>query len=382
MPKRLTKTDLIGLLEPEIVSRLPDTDYVIEYVDPVQLVSHNRLDVGFLTLCLELTERSSELAREVCQHGFQAQWFDSLVDRDRPEEIHLEAITSAFEEQSNKLGPIGNDAPRSLVPVSSSGSILSGGDRVAAALHARKTIGIVRTGLPANSRDYNYFHHKHVPVSIIELAVLKTLDFLQNTYIVFLWPNSKEHWGEAESLFRNVVYRKDFEFSFQGALNLLRQCYRDMNWNEKELQHKRLKCFPCSLTARILIFQEGGGPERVREIKNEFRELCGVGYHSIHTGDSPEEAVRLGLYLLDGEPSQLINDANDRRGVSRERLDVLNERSFWKRRLERMKQEHAYFRSRPRERLIRKAGDILKGLGLYNIVRLYYRRVRRRKGRS
>lgn len=325
----ISKEKLVNLIEPGLLSRMQNKEYTVEKVAPQTLVTHNRLDIGFRTIYLELKETLPSLADEIYQHDLRSQTLGTLVDPDNSEKYNFEVFKKEFEKISSNIYRNGFDSKLTLIPVSTAGSILNGGHRLATALHFSKDVWVVRTDLPAICCDYDYFFKRSVPVDLIEMAALKLLDFAQDIFVAFLWPSGCNNWHEALNLFTNVIYQKEVEVTFQGAFNLLYQCYKNMDWIGSQengfagLEQKRLECFPQTMRFRFVIFQEPQGLKQVRNIKEKVRNINKIGYSSIHITDTNEEAKRLCQFLLNDNALHFLNYTTDFGGISAENLAEL-----------------------------------------------------------
>lgn len=313
----VSKESLVRRIEVGLIEEMNDCEYLVERASPELFVTSNRLDIGFRLLYLELIGSYSTLAEEIYYHDIRAQSLGTLVDPDNSNKNSFDKFKEVFKSIVHSIKREGFDSSKTLIPVSLSGSILNGGHRLSACLYTGEDVWIVRTGLPSISCDYNYFYNRSVPVFIIEMAVLKILEFAKNTHIAFLWPSGKENWSITEQLFTNEIYKKDIDLTFRGAFNLLYLCYRHMDWvgNENNnfagIQQKRLECFPQSLTVRMIIYQEPAGIIQTQKLKNKIREINGVGFSSIHITDTKEEIESISSFVLNCNGLHFLNNTTE-----------------------------------------------------------------------
>jgi hypothetical protein len=314
----IKKKDLIGLIEPHLFNKINDHEHIIEKINPKKLVTFNRLDIGFKTLFLELQSKNYSLANKIYKNDLRVQTKGSFVDPDNDEKDNFNLFKDVFVDIVNSLKKGGFNKKKSLIPVSKDGSILNGAHRFSAALHLNLDVWIVRTSLPSIYCDYNYFSKNLIPTEIIEMAVLKLLNYSNNTHIAFLWPSGEKNWEKSTRLFSNIIYKKDIDLTSHGAFNLLYKCYSHMHdWigtkenNFKGIQKKKIECFPSNFKVRYIIFQEPQGFEQVKKIKKKIREINNVGYSSIHITDNTMEITRLAHWLLNKNNFHFLNYTNN-----------------------------------------------------------------------
>ena len=241
----------------------------------------------------------------------------TLVDPDNLVKDSFDVFKNSFSQTHEDLRQNGFDQKKTLIPISSSGSIINGGHRLSAALNLGKDVWVLQTCLPAICCDYDYFYRRVVPVPLIEMAVTQLLKYPKHTHIAFLWPSGAGSFDQTEDLFTNVIYKAKKNVTFNGALNLLYECYGHMDWIGAEdagfpgLQQKRLECFPKDLNFIFIVFQEAAGIDRVRSIKDEIRKINGIGFSSVHITDTKDEVLRLANILLNDNSWHFINNSKN-----------------------------------------------------------------------
>lgn len=311
----LSKQQLVGKLEPSILERMPDVRYQIKWKRPEELVTWNRLDIGMRTSYLELKDKVPELASSIYYEDLRAQTLGSLVDPDNPSKSSFETFKNVFSDVSEEIYRNGFDSEKTLLPLAISGSILNGGHRLSAALAYNKPVACIETQIPPITCDYQYFFNRAVPQYIIEQAVLRLLRFMDDAFIAFLWPSGIKNIKQTVNLFHNKVYEKELILTNNGALNLLYQCYHHMEWigtkqtGYRGLYKKLFECFPETDTLTIIIFQAAGGLDEVRQIKQEVRDINGIGFSSIHITDTKEELIRLANLACNENGLHYLNNA-------------------------------------------------------------------------
>lgn len=312
----IERSNLKDRLAPGIYARLKSSAYPTRSVQPNELVTFNRLDIGMRTLYLELKGRVPKLAEKIYFEDLKAQSLGTLADPDNSGKHNFNIFRKVFDDVFASIINRGFDPDETLIPVSSSGSILDGGHRLSAALIAGKSVTCVETGLEPITCDYKYFYERDVPIEIIEMAVLQLIGLAENVFLAFLWPSGSLNFIETELAFTNVIYKKKIELTNKGAFNLLFQCYNHMDWvgsaesGYRGLQQKLVECFPRGGEVTVIAFQAPNGLSQVRDIKERVRQINAIGYSSVHITDSRKEALDIASLLFSHNGLHYLNHAD------------------------------------------------------------------------
>ena len=295
----LSKRQLAGRIESGILERMPDIEYQIKWKHPEELVTWNRLDIGMRTLYLELQDKVPDLASDIYYEDLRAQTLGGLIDPDNPSKSNFKIFKNFFSDVSKAIHSDGFDPEKTLLPLATSGSILNGGHRLSAALVHNKPVACIETQLPPITCDYQYFFDRAVPQNVIEQAVVQLSHFMDHGFVAFLWPSGARNIQQTAGLFGKKIYKKELALTNKGELNLLYQCYQHMEWigTEKDgypgLYQKLFECFPSTGKVTMIIFQAAGDLDEVKKIKQEVRDINGIGFSSVHITDTKEELLRL-----------------------------------------------------------------------------------------
>jgi hypothetical protein len=307
------KKDLVGLVEPHLLKQMNGREFIVEKKKSDKLVTYNRLDIGFKTLYLELINKFEKLADTIYKYDLGSQTLKTFIEPDNKKKNNFIVFKNVFSKILHNLKKDGFDKNNSLLPLSIDGAISNGSHRLSASLHLQMDVWTVQTKLTPLVVDYDYFFKRKVPVNIIEMAIYKWLSYAKNIHIAFLWPSGEKNWPEVEKLFSNVVYKKYIDLTFQGASNLLYQCYQGINWigsesnNFRGIQKKRMECFPRNLKVKIIFFQEHRGLKYVQKLKNSIRKINKMGFSSIHITDTKKEVDNISSFLLNDNTLHYLN---------------------------------------------------------------------------
>ena len=288
-----------------------------EIVDAKQLLTYNRLDLGFKLFFLDVWEYYPSLAKEIYKEDIRAQTIDSFIEPDTPEKNSFEAYLDDFINTYESIASEGFDHHTSLIPLASDGTIRNGAHRVASAIALGEKVAVKKQQLPSISPDFTVYHERNVDERITEIAVNKFIEYANDVYIAFLWPSGKAHLEKTQSLIDNVVYRKKISLTYKGAFNLLFELYKHMDWVGSEgdgwfgLKQKLTECFP-SLNGLVVLAFQGSSLEEVREIKEKIRDINGIGFSSVHITDTKEEAIEISELIFNDNGLHFLNFGDPR----------------------------------------------------------------------
>ena len=76
------------------------------------------------------------------------------------------------------------------------------------------------------------------------------------------------------------------------------------------IKQKLVKCFPENqYRIKVVVFQEDS-IDKVREIKEKIRNICKIGYNSVHITDRKEEVMRVSELIFNENGIHFLNYAN------------------------------------------------------------------------
>ena len=311
----IKKEKLKNLVEPFIYDDLQLESYKISKINASDLLVWNRFDLAFKLFYLDNKKQNMELARKIYIEDIKAQTVGKFEEKGSKDKSSIEKYIEIFTETYNNIDKIGFDDSKTVIPLSSNGSIINGAHRISSAIHLNKEVSCVHLDLPIMTCDYKYFFERDVSIDILDIVATQFIKYAQNTYVAFLWPSGVGSKKEAESKFSNIVYKKELTLTPNGAFNLLYELYKHMDWigNAKEsysgIQKKLVECFPNFNSFTVIVFQEES-LEKVRDIKEEVRKIYNIGYSSVHITDTKNEAVEISRFLLNDNALHFLNYRN------------------------------------------------------------------------
>lgn len=314
MDKQLKKNGLGNLIEPDIFRNFDSNSYDIQVSDPFELLKWNRLITAFDIFYLNNKDKNHQLAHKVYYERVRSATFDTFEEPGNVDKNSYEAYCEEFDNIFESISKQGFDKNRSIIPLAKNGSIINGSHRLASSIVSNKKVYSLKLDQDFIVDDYKVLLQRNIPINIVELAVCEFIKYSKNVYLAFLWPSSNKHLDSTIKKFNNVLYRKELELSTNGAFNLLTELYKHMDWSGNErnsyrgVNQKLVECFPSFEKFTVLAFQ-ANSIEDVRKIKDEVRDICKIGYSSIHITDNQEEAIRISQLLFNSNGLHFLNYA-------------------------------------------------------------------------
>ena len=317
----LSKNNLKGLIEPIVYDGIKDGTYKVSECDSSELLTWNRLDLGFKLFYLDNLTNNNSLALEMYKSDIGCQTMGAYKELGNDNKNSFNVYIKEFKKIYNSIKENGFDKNKTILPVTDSMSIINGSHRLASAIHLNKNISYVRLSSANMICDYTNYHKKNIPIEHIENAVNTFLEYSSNSYIAFLWPSGKKNEKKSISKFSEIIYKKELRLTPTGAENLLIELYKHMDWVGKEengypgVKKKLIECFPIFQPFTVVVFQSAN-IDKVREIKKAVREVNGIGFSSIHITDTKQETIDISKLLFNNNGLHFLNYARPYKYVS------------------------------------------------------------------
>jgi len=299
----IIKSKLFSRIEPFIYDKLDKEQYEFFEDKAIKLLTWNRLDLGFKLNYLELKDKVPNYAKDIYHQDIKSQTLGTFEEFGNKNKDSFEEYVKHFDTIYNNIKQNGFNSENSFVPLSDRNTIINGAHRVASLIYLEEKVKAVKLELPIMTCDYKYFFERNVPEYIIEAAVLKFIEYSENTFIAFLWPSGSHNLNESVTKFSKIIYKKSIKLDVKGAFNLLYHLYSHMSWvgnSENDYQgikQKLIECFPTFSPFTMIAFQSNS-IEDVKQIKSGVRSINNIGFSSIHITDTKEEAISISQLLL------------------------------------------------------------------------------------
>ena len=317
----ISKEKLLTLIDTHFHGDLEEDSYDTKQVYAQKLLTHNRLDLAFKLLYLEMKDENVEFATDIYVEHIRAFSLGKFTEPGNETKGSIELFIEAFNKTFEDIKLNGFNNSKSLVPLSINGTIANGAHRVASAIFLNKDVECIELDSYEHIYDYKFFYSRNISTEILDIVATKFVEYTDNTYIAFIWPRANSTDEQIEEVIPNIVYIKEFTLNSNGAHNLLSQIYYGEEWlgnvenNFAGAKGKLVECFTSFSPVKVVAFQAKSLDE-VLKIKENIRELFNVGKHSVHITDTKEEAIRTAEVIFNDNGIHFLNYAKPNRYIS------------------------------------------------------------------
>ncbi|MCM8525195.1 MAG: hypothetical protein NE327_01675, partial [Lentisphaeraceae bacterium] len=252
--------------------------------------------------------------------GINSKWAENLYKEhlhiwnnffeESPIKTCFEDFKNAFDNLIDDMAETGFNPEKGLIPLSYTASPLNGAHRIAAGLVNDEDVHCYLTDDPsAGQFDCSYYFfvtwRKHVAQGMtIPLSDPMALEYARlkpGCRLLCLFSHTVTKEQEIDEIILNYglpVYEKRFNLDEHGQVNLMRQLYKGEEWILDRSSYfygarvKASRCFAKGKHMRVMLFDPNSNADLV-QMKDDIRQLFGVGKDSIHINDTHEETVRL-----------------------------------------------------------------------------------------
>lgn len=298
----LSRKDACNFVDRHYESSLFDINEV-KVMSSLDLLTNKRLDLAFKLIYLDSVEKNKEYALSVYREHLKAFSLGSFKERGNESKENFDCFVAEFDSVFNSIKEYGYRSDVSLVPLSRTNHAINGAHRISSAIKLEQNIAAIILDHDEPFYDYNFFLERGVATNFVEDAVLKFIEYSDNTYIAFIWPSAIGHDELVIKQFKNIIYKKEIHLNFNGAHNLLAQLYAGEVWlgdcsdNYSGVIGKQVECFSTHGPVKIVVFQAENLDE-VLNIKENVRKIFNIGKHSIHITDTKREAIDIARLIL------------------------------------------------------------------------------------
>ena len=284
--------------------------YVIKTIKARQLLSPFRFDLFAKLFYARHRDQEPELAREVYIKHINAFNPDGR-EPGRDDKTSFEDFIKTYDDLLDYFKERDFDSTKSIVPVSSDGTILDGGHRVAALAFYDKdiTIAIFENVIPVCQFDYNYFKQRGLSQNICDIIAREIFYWIPNCFVACLWPrmgtdHQKQHAQGLLNQFALPFYYKSFDVTLNSLTLFIAEIYRRQPWVGAEANHfagakdKALNCYTKGNTLDLYFFATSKSLEDILQMKEEIRSFYPYEKHSIHITDNHEETDDIAFFSL------------------------------------------------------------------------------------
>ena len=213
------------------------------------------------------------------------------------------------------------DTPENHIPLAAH-SPLNGAHRIASGIVY--DVPVVTCGPTPHGRydcSAEYFRNKDnfvktgLTIPYLDAMALEYIRHRDKTRIATLFPRAGIDATKAMNILAKhceIVYHKTVELNALGAHNYIHTLYKNEPWlgnaqnNYPGAHEKKAGCF--DEDGEIVVFLvDRGTPESLRSAKEEIREICGIGNHSIHINDTYAETWTIATSVFNENSIHWLN---------------------------------------------------------------------------
>ncbi len=310
------------ILEPFLHKFLTKKEYEIYSIDPINLITYNRLDIIYKILFLEGIEANNSYKLEGYSEHIKAFNFGKFKEYGNSEKNSSKKFIQEFLSIDKNIYSNGFKIEKSVIPIANDGSILNGSHRVAASCFREKEISYVQLDHNPLIYNYQYFTNRLVNNNRLQDVIYNYIKLSNHCHIALIWPRSNIEDEVINKYFSKIVYQKKISLTLNGLDNLIKNVYKDEPWignidnNYGGSMSKTSLCFAKGRKLRFIVF-DNDNKQMILRIKEKIRRICGVGNHSIHTTDSKDESIKLARLLLYENSIIMLNKINKEINLSK-----------------------------------------------------------------
>ena len=317
---KYSKENLKGLIEPYLYQQLDQVDYLLENLDPYELISKSRFDLNAKLLFLDGFNRNNYDYEDLYYSFINAFTLGTFNEPGNINKNNFEIFKETFKDIFNSINNEEFNNNKSIIPISREGIILNGSHRLAAAINLKKRVTCIRLNIKAPCYDFKFFKNRQVSNDFLDQCAMKQIMISQDIFTAIIWPSGTKAKVIIEDIIPNIFYKKDLKISLNGLRNFISIVYENETWIgslEDGYSGSLLKALPCYSDSPIsLVLFKPYKSKDLSIIKSKFRQIAGIGKSSIHINDSHEEAVRICNTFLNKNTMHFLDKVKPIKGKS------------------------------------------------------------------
>lgn len=282
------------------------------WIQPIELLTHNRIDIIYKLLYVIYNKLLPEFSYEIYKQHLSIITNGLFKETDQ-EKKGLDSYIKSFNQVLKSINNNGFDSNISSVPLSNRHSVINGAHRVAASIYLNKKVFCTNTSNPISIYNYKYFKDRGLDDQILEFGVLKYIELKSKVFLALIWPSANKKINYLNS-FRSVIYEKKFKLNQNGAHNFLAQVYKEQKWigsfeNGYGGSYVKLSQSFKNFSPVHAIFFHSDSLKEVNKIKSDLRKKFKIKKASIHITDNDDETLDLAKYILNKNSLHFLNKA-------------------------------------------------------------------------
>ena len=302
----------------------PNTELKIEYVDPNQFLTAERIDLICKLIYIDCKVRKINLkfARYLYKEHIRAFSGGTFNEPGNEEKNSIDKYFECFNAMIDSIPKEGLSYEKSVVGVANKNHILDGSHRTAIAIYFKLKLPIVHIETKAiYNYDYSFFLSNGMSSDCLDYLAYQFVRYSNNVFTLCLWPRAKDYEKRrvAEKLISDsaaIVYKKELRLNYNGLFHLMIHAYGNGREEDKWAGsvengflglHEKVKCCYEKNQLTTVYVLSNTSLEKIVEIKDEIRKLYEIQKHSVHVTDTKNEAIAISQVVLNNNSIDLLN---------------------------------------------------------------------------
>ncbi len=312
MKNHLHRSEILKHLDPDFRRLLPEQETITgEIVDPIQLLSGERLDIltHYLYAKLHLLDAAQEWRSKVLFESFQAY----QMDGNDPEQSY-QSYKKAFDSYLVGVYTDGFEEKYPLIPVKQNNILMGDARRLATALLYNQRVCVVNLD---QKPDKLFDQIPRLAPEVADAVMLEYCRLCPNMLILVVFPVATGKDNEICSIIQDygrIIYQKEIDFTKIGQYNLISMLYFNMHWISPagditygvchHVDHRFFAEGPVKF-----FFLKIKDISKSLELKMKIRGLFDLKNFSVHINDTHDETVWTAEQILNPNSVYFLNHA-------------------------------------------------------------------------
>lgn len=316
-----------------------DTNYKIEKIDAIELLTPSRIDLIAKIKFLDNIDKNlgCQFISDLYEAHLKAfNGNNNCSEAGDDNKNNLADYINSFIKTANSIEKEGFNSNASLIPVGKNNVLLDGAHRTASAIYFDKKVEVIKFEDINENYNYKFFEKNLLNEKFLDYMVLEYCKLKKNTFVFCIWPAApKNHRTEVYNLIRqknSIIYEKEIDLNYNGYRNFMIQIYKDFtNWignyknHYKGVYSQLDPCYKSGQPLKIFIV-EAASKEYIIDLKSQIRNIFNIGNFSIHSTDNQIETVRMLEILLNHNSIYLLNYGQpDKYKELNEKIESINQ---------------------------------------------------------
>ena len=239
MEKQLIRTEpknnLESKVESYIFAQLSENSYSIYTTNPCAFITANRVDVWLKLVYLHLKDSCPNYATQIYLTHIRAFSYGRFVEAYNSNKQGEGTFLSTFDKISTDIQLNGFDTSQSILALTDKGEIQNGSHRISAAIYHNKDVAFIETNHTLRPYNVDYFWNRGVEMEFILHASSTIMQYDDHIQIGI---GTKEELQQAkENNEVKLLFNHRLILTHQGITNLSRYCNSDVSLSPAEQMH-------------------------------------------------------------------------------------------------------------------------------------------------